>query len=248
MEQQRKLFTPKEAKGVWLSWTDVWGLQSSLLVSEPTPTSLIGARLRILRRYRTPTTDFLSCWRNSSLFGISIRRSEHIGIHETQQAALIQLAASEEKGEHRKRKAEVESNDGEAPKIKKKAEMDMTFVLGRAEIDPGDMSTQSPERNAEATTIEALETEVQALRERTEKNRDIIEVFFNAVNTLNNRLTKAEQLIQDNDRKQFGAITSLRADLNRTDGHVLALEAGKDRFNNSLIQLLNMLITPSDLA
>jgi hypothetical protein len=38
-------------------------------VSGPTPTSSMEARLRILRRYRTPTTDFLSCRRNPSLSG-----------------------------------------------------------------------------------------------------------------------------------------------------------------------------------
>jgi hypothetical protein len=118
--------------------------------------------------------------------------------------------------------------------------MDVTFVSGGAEIDPGDMSTHSPERNAEATTTETPETEVQAPRERIKKDWEIIGDLFKAINILDNRLTRAEGLI----RNHFGTITSLRADLNRTDGRMLALEVGTDRLNISLLQLLNILMAP----
>ncbi len=150
--------------------------------------------------------------------------------------------------------------------------MDVNFISGRVEIDPRDTSTHSPEDKDEAATIEALKTEVQALKaeiqalktenqtleaksqaletksqaleERSKKDVDILRDFFNAVNIVKDRLARAENKIEGNDQKHFGAITSLRADLNRTDGHVLALEAGRDRLITCLIQLLNMPITP----
>jgi len=48
------------------------------------------------------------------------------------------------------------------------------------------------------------------------------------VDILGKRLVRAENLIQEYDRKHFGPIVVFR-DLNRTDGQVLAIRIEKDR-------------------
>lgn len=162
---------------------------------------------------------------------------------ETQQPALTSPSASRRNAGHRKRKTEIESNDKKALETKRKAVMDISFNSGRAEINHRDKSTHGSEYNDEAS-----KTEIQALRERTEKNGEIIKNLFQAIDILGNRLTRAENLIQEHDRKHFDAITSLRRDLNRTDGHVLGFLTERDRINNTVIQALNSFIRPSNTA
>lgn len=119
--------------------------------------------------------------------------------------------------------------------------MDMNFLSDRAEINAEDNGNPGPE-DEEAITIETLKIKVQALGERTEKSGEIITTLFQGIGFLGNRMTEAENLIQQQDRKHFGAITSLRGDLNRTDGHILALQAERDRINNALIQAFNSIL------
>jgi hypothetical protein len=60
--------------------------------------------------------------------------------------------------------------------------MDVIFILSRTEIDPGDTNIYNSENRNKKITIEIFKIEIQALKERTKKNKEIIEIFFNAVN------------------------------------------------------------------
>jgi hypothetical protein len=73
--------------------------------------------------------------------------------------------------------------------------------------------------------IQALQSMCRMGEEQGHRLGDvkIIESISNAVTILANRLTGAENDIHGN----FGAIRALRADLSRTDEHILALEAGR---------------------
>ncbi len=97
---------------------------------------------------------------------------------------------------------------------------------------PGDKNTPGPERGDDATKIE-----VQTLEER-------ITILSQAVDILGKRLTRAENLIQEHNRKYFAAIIALRGDLNKTDKQILAIRTEKDRTNNALVQMINSFITP----
>ena len=155
-------------------------------------------------------------------------------IHETPRPELILPTASPEWGEHCKRKAEVESNDEEDQRIKQRVNMNLDFILSRAETDPGDTNTHGQEGEDEATTIGALKievrdlkNEVQALKnksdaqnERSKKDMDIMETLFNAINIVNRRLARAEDKIKRSDRKHLGVVASFRANLDRTNGNV----------------------------
>lgn len=151
-------------------------------------------------------------------------------IPETQQPALASPSASRKKAGYRKRRAEIEPNNKKAPEIKRKTIKNMHFVADRTDINFRNQSIHGSECGDKAT-----KTEVQALRERIETNKEIIKFLFQAIGLLGNRLNKVENRFQEHDWKHFGAITSFRRDFNRTDRRVFSFLDEKDGTNNTLI-------------
>jgi chromosome segregation ATPase len=92
--------------------------------------------------------------------------------------------------------------------------------------------------------ILAYKEELKDAKERIEKNRENIKTLFLADNILAKRLAKAENLIQDLDRKHSEATQSLRADLNSTDGQVRTMKTARDDIINALTKVVNNCIVP----
>jgi hypothetical protein len=75
-------------------------------------------------------------------------KKENDEIPETQQPALASPSASRGEAGHRKRKAEIESNDREAAETRRKAVKDMNFISGRAGINQRDKSIHKTQNMA----------------------------------------------------------------------------------------------------
>jgi chromosome segregation ATPase len=149
----------------------------------------------------------------------------------------------------RKRKAHVEPNDGGPQKTKRRAARNTAYSQDTLEIVPTAENTPGPETEAYCTLkneIETLKGRLKTANERIEKNKDIVNTLFQANDILGKRLAKAENLIQDHDRKHSGAIQSLRADLNRTDGQVRTIRIDRDDTISALTKVVNNYVTAPD--
>ena len=92
--------------------------------------------------------------------------------------------------------------------------------------------------------ILAYKEELKDANERIEKNRENIKTLFLADNILAKRFAKAENPIQDLDRKHSEATQSLRADLNSTDVQVRTMKTSRDDIINALTKVVNNCIVP----
>jgi hypothetical protein len=174
--------------------------------------------------------------------------SQNIEIPETQQSVAPLPSASQDKEtKSRPRKRKVSSardNEGlEHPKRNKV--QDVPGIPSVCENQPGvDTGTFVGLLNK----ILAHKEELKKANEKIEKNRQNIEMLFLTNNILLQRLARAENLIQDLNRKYSRTIQSLRADLNSMNGQIRTIKTDRDNTIAALTKMVNNYIIPGDAS